>query len=149
MTLAGEYEPSAWDWVRDQVAEYEASGGTRANTLLDTGIPVVVVTTRGHKSGKIRKMALMRVEHEGQYALIGSQGGAPTHPSWYYNLKADPTAVMIQDGAVAYPYVVHEVEGAERAEWYARGVAVYPPYAEYQEATTRVIPVFVATRTDG
>src|ERR1700735_3597522 len=98
MTLEGEYEPSPSQWVRDQVEEYEASGGTRANTLLDTGMPVVIVTTRGNKSGKIRKTPLMRVEHDGEYALVASQGGAPTHPVWYYNLKADPGSVTIQDG---------------------------------------------------
>ena len=101
MPITGEYEPSSSEWVRDQVAEYEASGGQRANTLLDTGIPIIVLTTRGNKSGKVRKMALMRVEHDGEYALVASQGGAPTHPSWYYNLVSDPTALVIQDGAAA------------------------------------------------
>jgi deazaflavin-dependent oxidoreductase (nitroreductase family) len=146
MPLTGEYEPSTWDWVRDQVSEYEASGGTRANTLLETGLPVIVVTTRGARSGNLRKTPVMRVEHEGQYALVASQGGAPTHPSWYRNLVADPTAVVIQDGPTPFDVTVREVTGAERALWWARAVAAYAPYAEYQEKTERVIPVFVATR---
>jgi deazaflavin-dependent oxidoreductase (nitroreductase family) len=132
--------------VRDQVAEYEASGGARANTLLDTGLPVVIVTTRGNRSGKLRKTPLMRVEHDGEYALVASVGGAPKHPVWYYNLKADPTAVTIQDGPEPFDAVVREVEGEERAAWWDRAVAAYPPYAEYQERTERVIPVFVARR---
>ena len=145
--LEGEYEPSPYDWVREQVAEYEASGGTRANTLRDTGLPVIIVTTRGNKSGKIRKTPLMRVEHGGEYALVASQGGAPTHPVWYFNLKADPEAVTIQDGPEPNDFRVRELEeGPERDEWWARAVAAYPPYAEYQEKTDRLIPVFVATR---
>ncbi|HEY1827841.1 MAG TPA: nitroreductase/quinone reductase family protein, partial [Acidimicrobiales bacterium] len=92
-TLQGDYEPSAWDWVRDQVTEYEASGGQRANTLMDTGLPIIVVTMRGNKSGKVRKTALMRVEHDGEYALVASQGGMPTNPVWYYNLTAHPDEV--------------------------------------------------------
>ena len=145
MPITGEYAPSSWDWVAEQVAEYEASGGTRATTFLDTGLPVIIVTTRGASSGKVRKMALMRVEHEGEYALIASQGGAPTNPAWYYNLVADPTALMIQDGPEAKDFVAREVTGEEKAIWWARGVAAYPPYDEYQEATERVIPVFVAS----
>ena len=148
MPITGEYEPSAWDWVRDQVAEYEASGGQRANTLMDTGMPIIVLTTRGNKSGKVRKMALMRVEHDGEYGLVASQGGMPTNPSWYYNLVADPTALMIQDGPEARDYVAREVTGEEKAEWWARSVAAYPPYDEYQAATTRVIPLLVARRAD-
>jgi len=144
MPIEGEYEPSALDWVREQVAEYEASGGTRATTLRDTGIPVIVVTMRGASSGKVRKIALMRVEHDGKYALVASRGGAPTHPHWYHNLTADPH-IMIQDGPEPKDYVVRELEGAERDEWFQRGVEVYPPYAEYAErAAPRVIPVFVA-----
>jgi F420H(2)-dependent quinone reductase len=146
MPLQGEYEPSPWQWVREQVAEYEASGGERAGTLLDTGLPIVIVTTRGNKSGKIRKTALMRVEHDGEYALVASQGGAPQHPNWYFNLKADPTAVMIQDGPEPFDAVVREVTGDERATWWERCVAVYPPYEEYQERTDRQIPVLVASR---
>ncbi len=145
MSLDGEYEPSPAQWVRDQVAEYEASGGQRANTLADTGMPVVIITTRGNKSGKIRKMALMRVEHGGEYALVASKGGAPEHPVWYYNLKADPTAVMIQDGPEPFDAEVRELSGAEREQWWERAVAAYPPYAEYQQKTDRQIPVFLAS----
>ncbi|MEX2294249.1 MAG: nitroreductase family deazaflavin-dependent oxidoreductase [Acidimicrobiales bacterium] len=147
MPLTGEYEPSPSAWVRDQVAAYEASDGAQANTLLDTGMPIVIVTTRGNKSGKLRKTALMRVEHEGEYALVASMGGAPTHPVWYHNLVADPTAVMIQDGPEPHDYVVREVDGDERSIWWDRSVAAYPPYAEYQTNTERVIPVLVARRT--
>jgi len=146
MTLDGEYEPSPAQWVRDQVAEYEASGGQRANTLRDTGLPVVIVTTRGNKSGKIRKTPLMRVEHDGQYALVASKGGAPSNPVWYYNLVADPDAVIIQDGPEPFPVAVRQLDGDDRAQWWERAVAAYPPYAEYQEKTERSIPVFLATR---
>jgi F420H(2)-dependent quinone reductase len=146
MPLDGEYEPSPAQWVRDQVQEYEKSGGERGNTLLDTGMPVVVVATRGNQTGKIRKMALMRVEHEGQYALVASLGGAPKHPVWYYNVKADPN-VTIQDGPEAFDFRVREVTGDEKAEWWDRAVAAYPPYADYQNKTDRQIPVLVATRT--
>ncbi|MGH9104897.1 MAG: nitroreductase family deazaflavin-dependent oxidoreductase [Acidimicrobiales bacterium] len=145
MPLRGEYEPSPSQWVRDQVAQYERSGGQSANTLGDTGLPVVIVTTHGHKSGKIRKFPLMRVEHGGEYALVASKGGAPEHPLWYHNLKADP-AVMVQDGPAAFDYEVREVSGPEREQWWDRAVEAYPPYAEYQTKTTRQIPVFVATR---
>ena len=144
MPLEGEYEPSPWGWVRNQVEEYEASGGTRATTLLDTGMPVIIVTTRGNKSGKLRKTPLMRVEHDGEYALVASLGGAPKHPIWYFNLKADPTAVTIQDGPEPFDAAVREVDGDERQVWWDRCVAAYPPYAEYQERTERVIPVFLA-----
>jgi deazaflavin-dependent oxidoreductase (nitroreductase family) len=146
MALAGEYEPSPWEWVRDQVETYERTGGKEANTLADTGLPIIIVTTLGNKSGKVRKTALMRVEHDGEYALVASMGGAPKHPVWYYNLKADPTAVTIQDGAEPFEATVDELAGAERDEWWKRAVAAYPPYAEYQERTDRVIPVFVARR---
>jgi F420H(2)-dependent quinone reductase len=148
MTVEGadaEYEPSPWDWVRDQVDQYERSGGREANTLWDTGLPVVVVTTRGNRTGKVRKMALMRVEHDGEYALVASMGGAPKNPVWYHNLRANPE-VLIQDGAAPAPYVVRELEGDERQLWWDRAVAAYPPYAEYQTRTDRQIPVFVATR---
>ena len=148
MPITGEYEPSSAQWVREQVEEYEASGGTRANTLRDTGLPIIVLTTRGNKSGKVRKMALMRVEHDGEYALVASQGGAPTNPSWYYNLVADPTALVIQDGDTPHDYVAREVTGEERARWWERSVAAFPPYAEYQTKTDRVIPVLVARRAD-
>ena len=147
MPLEGDYEPSPWDWVREQVEEYEASNGERANTLLDTGLPVVIVTTRGRKSGKIRKVPLMRVEHEGEYALVASLGGAPKNPTWYGNLAADPSALMIQDGPQPHDFVARELEGDERALWWERAVEAYPSYAEYQEKTSRIIPVFAATRS--
>lgn len=144
MALEGDYEPSSWDWVRDQVERYERSGGTEATTFLDTGLPVVIVTMRGARSGKTRKAPVMRVEHAGRYAIIASKGGDPKHPGWYYNLRADPEAVRIQDGAEVFDVTVREVEGAERAEWWERAVEAYPPYAEYQRNTARRIPVFVA-----
>ncbi len=144
MPLSGEYEPSPASWVREQVAAYEASGGREANTLRDTGLPVVVVTMHGRKSGKLRKIALMRVEHEGQYALVASKGGAPEHPAWYANLVADPH-VTIQDGETPVDMTVHEASGEERAEWWERAVAAYPSYADYQKRTDRLIPVFVAS----
>ncbi len=147
MPIAGEYEPSTWGWVRDQIAEYEASGGSSANTLRDTGIPIIVVTTHGHKSGKVRKMALMRVEHDGDYALVASKGGAPDHPGWYHNLMADPH-VMIQDGPEPWDARVRLVTGEERQRWWERAVAVFPTYADYQEKTDREIPVFVASPLD-
>jgi F420H(2)-dependent quinone reductase len=146
MSLDGEYEPSSEQWVRDQVAEYEASGGQRANTLRDTGLPVIIVTSRGNKSGKIRKTPLMRVEHDGEYALVGSQGGSPKHPVWYHNLKADPQAVVIQDGPEPFDATVRELSGDERETWWKRAVAAYPPYADYQTRTQRQIPVFLASR---
>jgi F420H(2)-dependent quinone reductase len=146
MALEGEYEPSPWEWVRTQVETYEKTGGREANTLLDTGLPVIIVTTRGNRSGKLRKTPLMRVEHDGAYALVASMGGAPTHPVWYHNLTADPDAVVIQDGPEAFDATVREVTGAERDEWWARAVEAYPPYAEYQAKTERTIPVFVAER---
>src|SRR4051795_9683805 len=130
MPLEGEYAPSSWDWVREQVEEYETSGGERANTLRDTGRPVVIVTTRGATSGKIRKFPLMRVEHDGEYALVASMGGAPKNPTWVNNLVADPTAVMIQDGPEPWDAVVREVTGEEREIWWERAVAAFPNYAE-------------------
>ncbi|HEY1616567.1 MAG TPA: nitroreductase family deazaflavin-dependent oxidoreductase [Streptosporangiaceae bacterium] len=145
MSLDGEYVPSPSQWVRDQVEEYESSGGQRGNTLRDSGLPVIIVTTKGNKSGKIRKTPLMRVEHDGEYLLVASQGGAPTHPVWYHNLKADPTAVTIQDGPAPFDATVRELSGAERETWWERAVAAFPPYAEYQTKTDRVIPVFLVT----
>lgn len=142
MPLTGEYEPSPQQWVRDQVEQYEASGGTEATTLLDTGMPVVIVTNRGATTGKLRKTPLMRVEHDGIYALVASQGGAPTHPRWYANLVADPH-VELQDGPLKSDRLAREVSGEERTLWWDRAVAAYPPYAEYQERTERVIPVLV------
>ena len=144
-TLHGEYVPSTWEWVRNQVAEYEASGGQRANTLLDTGLPIIVVTTRGARTGKVRKSPLMRVEHDGEYALVASKGGAPANPQWYANLVAHPGEVLVQDRPEPFAVSVREVSGDEKAAWWERSVAAYPPYAEYQEKTTRRIPLFVAT----
>jgi deazaflavin-dependent oxidoreductase (nitroreductase family) len=144
--IDAEYEPSPWDWVSDQVAAYEASGGTEANTLMDTGMPIIVVTSVGNKTGKIRKTPLMKVEHDGEYALVASVGGAPKHPVWYWNLKADPTSVLVQDGPEPFAVDIKELAGDERAVWWERAVAAYPPYAEYQERTERLIPVFLASR---
>jgi deazaflavin-dependent oxidoreductase (nitroreductase family) len=145
MALQGEYVPSSWDWVREQVDEYEASGGTKANTLRDTGMPIIVVTTRGAKSGAVRKFALMRVEHDGAYALVGSVGGAPKNPAWVANIRSAPDEVLVQDGPAPWAADVREIDGDERAAWWERAVAAYPPYAEYQTKTERVIPVFLAT----
>jgi F420H(2)-dependent quinone reductase len=139
------YEPSPTDFVANQVAQYESSGGTKANTLPGTDMAIVVITTIGNKTGKIRKTPLMRVEHDGEYALVASQGGAPTHPVWYYNLVAAPDAVVLQDGPAPVDVTVREVDGDEKATWWERAVAAYPPYAEYQEKTTRQIPVFIAS----
>jgi len=146
MSLDGEYEPSPEAWVRLQVQAYEASAGREANTLRDTGLPVVIVTSRGKRSGKLRKTPLMRVEHDGEYALVASRGGSPTHPVWYHNLTADPEAVVIQDGPEPFDAQVREVSGDERGLWWDRAVAAFPPYAEYQVKTDRLIPVLVATR---
>ncbi|WP_432543117.1 nitroreductase family deazaflavin-dependent oxidoreductase [Kineococcus sp. SYSU DK002] len=140
MPLTGEYEPSPEAWVRDQVEQYESSGGTEGTEL--RGMPVVVLTTKGAKSGKLRKQALMRVEHEGDYAVVASLGGAPKHPVWYYNVKAHPL-VELQDGPVKRDYTAREVTGEEREQWWERAVAAYPDYADYQLKTDRVIPVFV------
>ncbi len=142
MAINGDYEPSPHAWVREQVELFESSGGTKSATLSDTGIPIVVVTNVGATSGKVRKTPVMRVEHDGRYAMIASQGGAPTHPKWYHNLVAHPE-VELQDGPVKREMIAREVSGDERAQWWERAVAVYPPYAEYQEKTTRQIPVFV------
>jgi deazaflavin-dependent oxidoreductase (nitroreductase family) len=146
MSETTDYEPSPWEWVSDQVEAYERSGGREANTLRDTGLPVIVVTTRGAKTGRIRKTPLMRVEHDGEYALVASMGGAPKNPVWYYNLKAHPDDVVIQDGPEPFAVDVREITGDEKALWWERAAAAYPPYLEYQERTERQIPVFVATR---
>ena len=121
---------------------YEGSGGTQGTTLRDTGLPVVIVTNIGASSGKVRKTPVMRVEHGGSYAMVASQGGAPTHPLWYHNVRANPR-VELQDGPHKQDMVAREVSGNERAEWWRRAVDVFPPYAEYQQKTTREIPVFV------
>ena len=143
MTLSGDYEPSPEQWVRDQVEAYESSGGARGNTLLDTGMPVVIVTSVGARSGKLRKTPLMRVEHDGSYALVASKGGAPSHPTWFHNLVADPQ-IELQDGPAPRAMTVRLLEGEEKATWWDRAVAAYPPYADYQERTDRAIPVFLA-----
>lgn len=140
MPLTGEYAPSPSDRARTQVERFEASGGREANTL--DGVPIVVLTTVGAKTGKLRKTPLMRVEHEGRYAVVASMGGAPKHPVWYHNVVANPH-VELQDGPVKRDYVARELSGAEREEWWARAVAVWPDYARYQERTSRVIPVFL------
>ncbi|MEU6913274.1 nitroreductase family deazaflavin-dependent oxidoreductase [Streptomyces olindensis] len=142
MPLEGEYEPSPTQWVRRQVELYESSGGTQGTTLQGSGMPVVVLTSRGARSGKLRKNPVMRVEHEGRYAAVASLGGAPKHPVWYFNLKSDPR-VELQDGPVKRDMTAREVTGAEKAEWWERAVAAYPAYAEYQKKTDREIPVFV------
>jgi deazaflavin-dependent oxidoreductase (nitroreductase family) len=147
MPLEGEYVPSTRGWVRDQVELFEGSGGMAGTTLRDTDMPVVVVTNIGAKTGKVRKTPLMRVEHDGRYAAVASLGGAPKNPVWYYNLKANPL-VEVQDGPKRMDMVAREIAGAERAEWWERAVAAYPPYAEYQERTSRRIPVFVLERAD-
>ncbi|HEX6567760.1 MAG TPA: nitroreductase family deazaflavin-dependent oxidoreductase [Acidimicrobiales bacterium] len=140
MPIDGEYEPSSWDWVAKQVDRYESSGGTAGLTL--QGKPVVVVTMRGRKSGKVRKAALMRVEHDGRYAVVASKGGDDHHPEWYLNIVADP-AVTVQDGPVVTDMRAREVEGEERDEWWARAVDAWPDYANYQRKTERTIPVLV------
>jgi deazaflavin-dependent oxidoreductase (nitroreductase family) len=145
VALSGTYEPSPSQWVREQVEEYESSGGTRANTLRDTGIPIVIVTSRGARTGTLRKSPVMRVEHDGEYAIVASKGGAPSHPEWYRNLVAAPDDVTIQDGPEPVDVTVRELDGAERARWWERAVAVFPPYAEYQVKTDRLIPVLLAT----
>jgi deazaflavin-dependent oxidoreductase (nitroreductase family) len=142
MAIDGEYVPSPRAWVRDQVTEYEGSGGTAGTTLGETGLPVVIVTNRGAKTGAVRKTPLMRVEYDGSYAAVGSVGGGPKNPVWVYNLRANPQ-VVLQDGAETWQMTAREVTGEERAQWWERSVAAYPPYAEYQTKTDRVIPVFV------
>jgi F420H(2)-dependent quinone reductase len=140
MTIEGEYAPSTQGWVRDQVEEYETSGGIAGATL--RGMPVVVLTMRGAKSGNVRKVPLMRVEHDGAYAAVASMGGAPKNPVWYYNLQADPH-VHVQDGEAHFDMVAREVTGDEKVQWWERAVKAYPDYADYQLRTTRQIPVFV------
>lgn len=147
MPLQGEYEPSTIGWVREQVERYEASGGTEATTLRETGMPVVVLTMHGAQSGKLRKVPLMRVEHGGRYAAVASQGGAPRHPQWYWNLRADPH-LELQDGPTRRDMFARELSGAEKAEWWERCVAAFPPYADYQARAGREIPVFVLEPDD-
>ena len=141
MPLSGEDEPSTQQWVRDQVELYESSGGTQGTEL--RGMPVVILTMRGQSSGKLRKVPLMRVEHDGVYAAVASVGGAPKHPAWYKNLLADPH-IELQDGPVKQDMVVREITGDEKAQWWERCVAAFPNYAEYQAKTEREIPVLLA-----
>ena len=143
MPLEGEYEPSTSGWARRQAETFEASNGEQANTL--RGLPIVLLTSVGAKTGKLRKTALMRVEHDGAYAVVASLGGAAKHPVWYWNLKKHPH-VELQDGAERHDYEARELEGAEREEWWARAVEAYPPYADYQRKTDRLIPVFLRPR---
>ena len=140
MPLQGEYEPSPAAWVRDQVEEYESSGGTEGTTL--RGVPIVVITSVGASSGKLRKNPVMRVEHDGVYAAVASKGGAPEHPAWYRNLVQHPM-VELQDGTAKRDYTVREASGDERGVWWDRALQVWPDYAEYQTKTDRQIPVFV------
>jgi deazaflavin-dependent oxidoreductase (nitroreductase family) len=135
-----EFEPHPFEWVRKQVEEYESSGGTQGTTL--RGMPVVLLTLKGARSGKVRKIPLMRVEHEGRYAAVASIGGAPKNPVWYYNLSAHPN-ITLQDGPATYELVAREVTGPEKEQWWERAVAAFPDYANYQAKTSRVIPVFV------
>src|SRR6201987_4256181 len=147
MPVEGEYEPSTAAWVRDQVELYESSGGTQGTTLRDTGLPVVIVTNLGASRGKVRKTPGMRVEQDGRYAMVAPKGGAPAHPVWYYNVRANPR-VELQDGPRKQDMTAREVSGEERAEWWKRAVAAYPPYAEYQTKTARQIPGFVLEPAD-
>lgn len=146
ISTADDYAPSPAQWVRDQVEAYEGSAGRLANTLRETGLAIIIVTTKGNKSGKVRKTPLMRVEHDGEYALVASMGGAPKNPVWYYNLTADPDSVAIQDGPAPFDVSVREISGDERDLWWERAVAAFAPYADYQLKTQRQIPVFVASR---
>ncbi len=142
MPLEGEYVPSSAKWVRDQVELYESSGGTEGTTLMDTGLPVVILTNVGASSGKLRKTPVMRVEHDGKYLAVASKGGAPEHPSWYANLLAHPH-VEIQDGPRKWDAQAREIDGQEREQWWERAVAAFPNYAEYQTKTDRLIPLLL------
>jgi deazaflavin-dependent oxidoreductase (nitroreductase family) len=144
MPVEGEYEPSAWKWVARQVDRYESSGGTKGLTI--EGKPVVVITMRGRTSGKVRKAALMKVEHDGEYAVVASKGGDPRHPEWFLNLLADPE-VTVQDGPDVWDARARVAEGDERATWWARAVEAWPHYSEYQAKTDREIPVVLLDRT--
>ncbi|BBZ60157.1 nitroreductase family deazaflavin-dependent oxidoreductase [Mycolicibacterium monacense] len=142
MPLTGEYEPSTSDWAREQAEKFMESGGTEATEL--NGKPIILLTTVGAKSGKLRKTPLMRVEYQGEYAVVASLGGAPKHPVWYHNIKKNPR-VELQDQTVTKEYDAREVFGEEKAEWWDRAVEVWPDYADYQKKTDREIPVFVLT----
>ena len=146
MPLSGEYGPSPSGWARRQAETYEATGGAEGGKL--RGKPVIVLTSVGARTGRLRKIPLMRVEHDGAYAVVGSKGGAPEHPVWVHNLRKEPR-VELQDGAAKLDYIAHEAQGAERDEWWGRAVEAWPDYAAYQKKTDRVIPVFVLNRVDG
>jgi deazaflavin-dependent oxidoreductase (nitroreductase family) len=146
MAIQGEYDPSPAKWVRDQVEEYESSGGTQGTTMHDR--PVVILTTQGARSGKLRKSPLMRVEHDGTYAIVASLGGAPKNPAWYYNVLTNPE-VELQDGSERRQYVAREISGDEKEIWWERAVAAFPDYAAYQRKTSREIPVFVLEHPPG
>jgi deazaflavin-dependent oxidoreductase (nitroreductase family) len=145
MSLEGTYVPSKQEWVRDQVAAYEESGGARAATLRDTGDPIGVITSKGAKSGNLRKNPVMRVERDGSYVAVASKGGAPDNPEWFYNFLAHPE-VELQDGPEKHTYRARLLEGAERQDWWAFAVATWPTYGRYQEKTDREIPVFLLER---
>jgi deazaflavin-dependent oxidoreductase (nitroreductase family) len=147
MPLEGEYTPNPEKWVRDQVELYERTDGAQGNTFRDTGLPIVIVTNRGAVSGKLHKTPVMRVEHDGRYAVVASRGGSPQHPRWYYNIRANPL-VELQDGAHKQDMTARETTGDERTQWWDSAVAAYPPYADYQRNTERVIPVFVLEPVD-
>lgn len=146
MPLQGEYEPSPNPVVREQVKLYEKTGGREGNTNFEHGLPVVIFSTRGAKSGKVRKQPLMRVEHDGAYLMVGSIGGAPTDPAWVGNVRAAPDQVTVQDGPEAWDGVARELTGDERNLWWNRAVAAFPPYADYQTKTGRQIPIFLVER---
>ena len=145
MPLVGEYEPSPWEPVADQVRQYEASGGREGDTL--EGKPVIILTSTGAKSGKLRKTPLMRVEHDGKYAVVASLGGAPSHPVWYHNVVANPE-VTLQDGPEVFEMRAREVSGDEKDQWWARATEAWPDYDTYQSRTDRVIPLFVLEPLD-
>lgn len=146
MPLDGVYEPPRTDWVREQVETYERSGGREGNTFRD--LPIIVVTTRGNRTGKVRKTPLMRIEHEGRYALVGSQGGAPVDPDWCSNLRAHPEDVAIQDGPEPFDAQVRELASAERDEWWNRALVAYPRLGGLQAKTDRLLPIFLAARRE-
>lgn len=145
MPLEGEYAPGKWERAREQAEAFEKSGGRERGTM--QGYPIVLITSVGAKSGKLRKTPLIRVEHDGQYLAVASVGGAPTNPAWYWNLKQNPH-VELQDGADRRDYDARELTGAERDPWWQRAVEVFPQYARYQEQTERLIPVFLLTPRD-
>jgi deazaflavin-dependent oxidoreductase (nitroreductase family) len=148
MPLDGRYAPpDPADWVREQIESWERSGGTAGTTLRDSGLPVVIVLNRGARSGELHRTPLMRVEHDGTYLAVGSKGGAPKNPAWVANLRANPH-VEVWDGPARNDRLAREISGDERSLWWERAVAAYPPYAEYQERTERLIPVFVLEQLD-